>query len=150
LHSIKGVAGNLAASAVYDTAVALEDAIREKDRASMDQLLVKLGYAVNTIVESAKQLLPEGEDLVKPVQIADKVILDPAELTRPIIELDRLLKSNNMAASGKFDELAEMLAGSDMDDQLLQMRICLNRLDYREAERFLEAIAHRFGVSLPN
>jgi two-component system sensor histidine kinase/response regulator len=148
LHSMKGVAGNLAASAVYDIVVSLEEAIRLKDRARMDQLLVKLGNAMNTIVESAKQLLPEGEDLVKPVQIADRAILNPAELTRPIIELDNLLKSNNLAASSQFDELEKILAGSEMDNQLMQMRTCLNRLDYREAKRYLEAIAHRLGVLL--
>jgi CheY-like chemotaxis protein len=148
LHSMKGVAGNLAASAVYDIVVSLEEAIRLKDRARMDQLLVKLGNAMNIIVESAKQLLPEGEDLVKPVQIADRAILNPAELTRPIIELDNLLKSNNLAASSQFDELEKILAGSEMDNQLMQMRTCLNRLDYREAKRYLEAIAHRLGVLL--
>jgi two-component system sensor histidine kinase/response regulator len=148
LHSMKGVAGNLAASAVYDIVVSLEEAIRLKDRARMDQLLVKLGNAMNTIVESAKQLLPEGENLVKPIQIADRAILNPAELTRPITEMDKLLKSNNLAASSQFDELAEILAGSEMDEQLTQMRICLNRLDYREAQRYLEAIAHRVGVLL--
>ena len=148
LHSMKGVSGNLAASTVYDIVVSLEEAIKQKDRARMDQLLVKLGNAMNTIVESAKQLLPEGEALIKPVQVADRAILDPAELTEPITELDKLLKSNNMAASNQFDELAEILAGSEFSEQLTEMRICLNRLDYRETQRYLEAIAHRLGVLL--
>jgi len=114
----------------------------------LDQLLVELGNAMNTIIESAKQLLPEGEDLVKPIQIADRALLDPAEVSRSIIELYKLLKSNNLAAVGQFDQLAEALAGSEMNEQLVQIRLCLNRLDYREAQRHLEAIAHRLGVLL--
>jgi len=39
-----------------------------------------------------------------------------------------------MAASSQFDELAEILAGSEFGEQLTEMRICLNRLDYRETQ----------------
>jgi len=148
LHNIRGVAGNLAASAVYDISAKFEEAIRRKDKAGMDELLIRLKLAMDTIVESAKQLLPEGEELVKPVQIVDRATLDPVELTRPILELDQLLKSNNLSAISQFEQLAELLAGSEMNNQLLQLKLCLNRLDYKEAQRSLESIAHRLGVLL--
>jgi len=148
VHTIKGVAGNLSATRVFTFAQDLEAAIRQGDRARISTGLDSLDEALKPIIEAVATLSPLEEDYIKPPAIAEHPPVDSAELTRIMVELDNLLKRNNMGARKQFALLLEKVSNGEVKVLLKQLEDCLNRLDFRGARKYLASIAQMLGIVL--
>ncbi len=67
VHTFKGVAGNLSATNVFNTAQNLESILRETDRSHLDEEINKLDTGMQVVIEGVKNMLP-------PVTMAQSVV----------------------------------------------------------------------------
>ncbi len=148
-HTLKGLAGNLEATAVLAAAQELEAAFRPGEPgpdlgllgAGLDQLDLAL-QAVGTAVAR----LPAAADDVAPAR-------PPAEaaVTALLVEFDRLLRTNNLAADHQLANLKAYLQRMPAATAIAlePLEASLGRLDFRSARQHLQALAQRLGVTLP-
>jgi HPt (histidine-containing phosphotransfer) domain-containing protein len=147
-HTLKGIAGNISATRVFTFAQDLEAAIRQGDRSRISTGLDSLDEALKPIIKAVVNLSTPEEDHVKLTVIAEHPPVDSAELMRTIVELDNLLKRNNMSARKQFALLLEKVSGGEVGVLLKQLEDCLNRLDFKGARRHLSSIAQMLGIVL--
>ncbi|MCW9035034.1 MAG: PAS domain S-box protein [Rhodospirillales bacterium] len=138
-HSLKGVAGNVAATDLYNVAKSLDDAIKEERTEELNDLLKATSDAFKVVVGSIDQLLSWGQ--------ADDG-QDNDGLGELLLELHRFLKRNNLMAKKKFAELKEMIDQQAFEQELQTMDQKIARLDLKGAAIDLAKIAKTLKISL--
>jgi len=150
-HTIKGVAGNIGAKSIYESAGKLEAAIRNGDNADKDQLLSKFDEDLKQVLESLKSLnlvSPENSksfELPK-IDIPDELFASLKEsaheglideLLEGLAELSKIEPSGEILATHykkflsefKFDEILDSLEKiSSMDSEVTSKESLLNSL----------------------
>jgi PAS domain S-box-containing protein len=146
VHNLKGVAGTLSATAVFEAARALESGLREGQRVSLPGMVDRLGNALDVVCRSVSEW--NGG--------ARSVRIDGArhEPDRPLAasllgELDTLLKNRRFAARPRFEQLKEQLTLPELAPVIDQMQRCLDRLEFQQARDLLPSIASALGVPFP-
>ena len=146
-HTLKGVAGNLSATDIFKLAQDLESALRQDQKALIEDGLQNLSQAMKIVTKSAEQLTAAGGE-VKPSNITERPPVDAAALSGVILELDKYLQKNNMSARKLFQLLKEKLYGDEFGEPIMHIENCLNGLDFRGARNHLSSIAQKLGISL--
>jgi len=144
VHTFKGVAGNLSATNVFNTAQNLESILRETDRTYLNEEINRLNAGMQVIVESVKNIPP-------PVTVAQPVATEPyldiATLVRPIAELDKLLARNSLNARQQFSELKNKVSGQEFQELVMRLEDRINNLDFKEARNLLATLAQKLGIT---
>ncbi|NPV86886.1 MAG: response regulator [Anaerolineae bacterium] len=146
-HTLKGVAGNLAAREVFTLSDSLAKAIDEGNTLQTASLLEKLEERLNEVFKAigslSKQLAIEHDTIMpapqKTVALVDEDILKT---------LDRLLKNHNLNAKKQFELLQQQLNGAGFDAQLAQIHQNIISLKYDEARRLLASMTRQMGIFL--
>ena len=149
VHTLKGMAGNLSATEVYVATQDLEAVIQKVDHAGVAVRLDKLEQVLGPVIQAAARL-SQGETIRPTLPVAGGQ--PPADATRLVpmlVEVDTLLKKNNMSARKQFELLKEHLPGDEYRVPLEKTEAFLGRLDFKEARRHLASIAEVLGVQLP-
>jgi PAS domain S-box-containing protein len=146
VHNLKGVAGTLSATAVFDAARALESGLREGQRVSLPGMVDRLGKALDVVCRSVS----EWNGGARSVR-TDGVRHEP---DRPLAaallgELDTLLKGRRFAARPRFEQLKEQLTLPELAPVIDQVQRCLDRLEFQQARDLLPSIASALGVPFP-
>jgi len=103
-HTLKGVAGNIGATALHQLAATLEATIKERHpRAEIDAQLATLKSPLETLIAQLEQQLPAERDKV-PVTVA------PQELQAICQRLEALLSQDDAEAIDVLDANADMLS----------------------------------------
>ncbi len=149
-HTIQGVAGNLSMTDVFASARTAEALIQQGDQARIPVALEGLDHAIQAVMPSVARLLEAGPVPAQPTVAAEPLPLDSARVGALVVELDRSLKRNSLAARKQCGELANALSGgrSDLSASVEQLAACLARLDFRQARVLLAEVAARLEVTL--
>jgi len=150
-HSLKGVAGNLSANAVFEAAGTLEGALRSGESSGLEELLVRLEYSIKQVTESVSILIhadsgkqakagkrKSGGD--KPVEIGAATNLLP--------KLHSLLRRNSMEARKLMLPMTEILGGTRFKKEIEAIQINLAELDFKNARKAVEDIAVSMDIEL--
>ncbi len=134
-HSLKGVAGNVAANDLFEAAKNLDNALKEEREDDLEGLLSLTSEAFITTISSIDRLLSWG--------------LDEKEDLAPLIsELHGLLVRNNLMAKMKYNELKGKLEKGAFKGELKTIEGKLARLDLKGAVLPLAKIAKSLNISL--
>jgi len=142
-HALKGVAGNLAATAVFDAARAVEDALRRAERERLDTLVEQLDASLQAVLAE----LPAGnhESVARPQNSSPDTVgpqrPDTTHLQQALAHLDELLQTHSLDAGKAIEALREPLAEANLGPPLAELEARVNKLDFKGARAALAAIA---------
>ena len=136
VHNLKGVASNIGAEKLAETAGLLEGELRvnsiERIPLLLDLMAKEMGHlaeAADIISSLRKNFVASSAKYVLPV--------DSKQLSEDIDELARLLSRNSMAARKVFDAVRPGLTSSPL---LALLEDSMQRLDFRKAAGILDTI----------
>jgi PAS domain S-box-containing protein len=150
VHTLKGVAGNIGATALYEAARELDDALRRSALDEVGKLLLR--------IESELHLVMDGlEPLAKEAAQARAAKTGPAaeggaSVDRPALEaglraLAELVRKNDPEAETALEPVRDALSGS-RSREAERIAQALDMFDFREAAKALGALAEAEGISL--
>ncbi|MBF0295148.1 MAG: response regulator [Magnetococcales bacterium] len=146
VHTVKGVAGNLAAVVLYDEARVLEAALRGNRREEWPALFAGFREAMNQALASIREWLGEGRvDDGAPAAPAAPAAIDVGKVAPLMRHFKHLLEKRDFDASEVFAQLGPLLEGRD-PDAVRAMGDCLDQLEYEDALRLLTACAAGLGI----
>jgi PAS domain S-box-containing protein len=146
VHNLKGVAGTLSATAVFDAARALESGLREGQRVSLPGMVDRLGKALDVVCRSVS----EWTGATRSARADDTRREPDRQLAASLLdELDALLKSRRFSARPRFEQLKEQLALPELAPVIDEVQRCLDRLEFQQARELLPSIAAALGVPYP-
>ncbi|MBU0640579.1 MAG: response regulator [Planctomycetes bacterium] len=148
-HTLKGVAGNIAATDVFAAAQAVDTAIRESEQERLGELLDNLHARLQTVlaaIPAARLPAPPSSPPAAPTP--NRGALDLPRVTRALAELDGLLKRNNLGAKKQLGPLRDLLAATGVAELLAQLESCVNGLDFKGAQAAVGAITQELSVAL--
>ena len=143
VHNLKGVAGTLSATEVFDAARGLEAGLRDGPRSALPGLVERLGSALGVVCTSvgewtgAARAARTGEAAREP---------DRAVAALLLADLDTLLKNRRFSARARFEQLREQLTLPELSPSIDQVQRCLDRLEFQQARDILPSIASVLGV----
>jgi len=148
VHTVKGVGGNLGASGLCSSAVALETAMQGEDGEALRQALVefeeKLGEVLGTVLllgQHDDDGLDAGAGRAAVVQGAPGTLERLAVLAA---DLRALLETHDLSALGVWEEMRPLLAGEEVD----RFEATLQSLDFGDARRILVGIMQELGLEV--
>ena len=146
-HTVKGVAGNLSATDVYNVSSEIEAAIRDGDKAKIISTIQKLEEGMRLITGTVNRMSSGETVAVQPVTV-EPIQMDIFKLTKDITELDDLLQKNSLQARKKWAALRNTIAGSGNQTLIEQVQDYINCLDFRNASSKLTILSRQLGVPL--
>jgi two-component system, sensor histidine kinase and response regulator len=141
-HTLKGVAGNIGASALEAAAGALEAAIHQRQPYAMIKLaLVQPRHLLKSLVAQLQQKLPAARDLDGAGAYA------PAQVAAVCQELARLLAEQDFDASELFDQNLDLLALA-LGPRFHELRVTIDGFKFDAALLILQGACHDNQISL--
>jgi signal transduction histidine kinase/DNA-binding response OmpR family regulator len=134
-HSIKGVAGTLAANDLKNAASFLEIEFRLGEFEKIDSLLDDFNTKLNIAITAVNSLPPSLN------QKQDEVSLTTEEIERLFERLQKALKTNNFKASEIFTLLKSYLMGQNLQQEVEELTYLLEQLDFQKALLVLERVS---------
>ena len=134
-HSLKGVAGTVAATSVFALAGELERACARGNAVAAGQLLPKLAERMAEVTATAKLLAG---------QVADREHVtrdhDSGAALALAREIAALTQEHDLTAQERSEELSLLLAGTELAAQSGILAATFGRVDFRTAARQLEKL----------
>ncbi|MEO5354202.1 MAG: response regulator [Magnetococcus sp. XQGC-1] len=146
-HTLKGSAGNISATGLYEAFVALEGAIRQgEEEARLLDDLERCGELLRPVLESVARLRPllQAEPLAQ--DDATAAPPDLTELTPLLQRLQAMLAANDLRARKSLGPLRNLLRGGEWQEMLDRLDGEMNRLDFVQARQVVDRLARRLGL----
>ncbi|MBF0340597.1 MAG: response regulator [Magnetococcales bacterium] len=150
LHTLGGMAGNLAAMELHGTIQELREAIHQENGALLEGLLERFDRYLQIVLESVL-LLPAPvapEEGLTAGEVTENPVLDPAVVHPLLVQTMMHLISNNLAAKRMIPALREALPGQRFSKEINELEAKINHLDFVAARKPLEMIAQAFALTL--
>ena len=142
-HSLKGVAGNLAAQNLYETTKDLEDIIKREDLTKITILMNNFSVALTQVLESIDSVIEQ------PIaSTGQKTSLDINTVSSLLLKLVVLLKRKNANADEVLKSLKTKLQGSQFSDAIDETEKCIDMFDFDEALIPLNTIANALKIKI--
>jgi HPt (histidine-containing phosphotransfer) domain-containing protein len=142
-HTVKGIAGNLSAHDIRESASQLENALTDKS-GDYYTLLSKFDNALNPVME-AISALAHTED--KEPLIKDKHI-DPVVVRPILIDIAYLLRKSDPDAEKCMEVLRENIGGSMFHEEMAALEKHVGNFDFDLALISVAKIAKDLNISL--
>ncbi|MBF0382055.1 MAG: response regulator [Magnetococcales bacterium] len=149
IHTIKGMAGNLSAKKVRDSAKALEKAINKKQRDRFPGLLDEFEINLNQMLQSIAELnnleeisKPDGE-ILKNRGIIDYEVIIPL-----LKQLELYLQKKDFKAMDCLDTLKPQLYGSSAEDETLKLAEHLDAFDFKGSKLSFAKLVKSLNITL--
>ena len=139
-HTLKGVAGNLAAFTVHDIADELENALKGGAPLPVEPLLHRLAEALSELRASALLL---SEEPSPPVQVVEGPLPDKDELQLLFQEFTQLLQKRQMAALKVMKRLEKYLSGTVVAPEVALLSVAVDRLEFGAAQAMATQLVRR-------
>jgi polar amino acid transport system substrate-binding protein len=142
-HTVKGVAGNIAAKAVQEAAQALETACMEdnKEPHEIDVLLEQVCSALAPVIAGLDAIdQPAAET-------SERREFDLATAKPLLAQLRELLEDDDTDAQDVYEELESLLAGTVHANRFKRLGDSLGSYDFEEARRMLGEIDRNLADS---
>ena len=142
-HTLKGVAGNIAATNLQAVAAALEASLTAGRPNEVVRRLPELATCMTEILNAAdilEQSLTAAGNTVTSLS-------DPARLPPLLAELSRLLDRRELYAQELFAQVRPLLVESD-STRTEKMARAMDKLEYRQALSELKILASELSITL--
>jgi PAS domain S-box-containing protein len=143
-HTLKGVAGNIAAVGLHDAAHDIDVACSKGQAAAALQLLPLLEARLAEVMTAAALLAEQPPILEGGKAPRDS---DPRVISYLIQELDRLAAQHDLMALNRIDHLVDLLEGTEYATLAARLADTLDRLDFATASRMLEALSRLLNAT---
>jgi PAS domain S-box-containing protein len=145
-HTIKGVAGNIGADAIFKCSVELDALLKQAqdgdglDEQTLTMLLTELTTHTTALITAIKASAVYADE----ASTADQPKLDPAKFAELINQLAELLEDDDSEAQSCLDEL---IAGSD-HKELKEMSEMVGDYEFEEALELLQKFAAEQNINI--
>ncbi|MBF0437690.1 MAG: response regulator [Magnetococcales bacterium] len=148
-HTIKGIAGNISAVALYESVLELESALkRGEDNRLLDGHLEHFEIELARVMRSVALLRELLLVKPRPVETDEEVsALDLEKVTPVLLDLRSLLESHNLQARKAIGPLRDLLRGNPLLSHLDQLEGHMNKLDFSSATKVLNEILQMQGIN---
>ncbi len=147
LHSIKGIAGNLSLSSIYESTTGLEVSIEKNSTAAR----VLLNHYKKTFIEASNTVAKLNDLFINSQPIPpkkDKQEFGQKDILRNILILHEKIIENDLEAIDRFGIVKEMIQKKINPNDILSLDKAINNFDFDEAEVVLFKIARFFNITL--
>ncbi|MDM8521791.1 response regulator [Desulfococcaceae bacterium HSG8] len=144
-HALKGVAGNLSITKVYSIVAKLSVALGKKDSAVLIPMIESLAVALNSAVDSIRQLVPEPDYNSEEKPESPK---DPGSFQKLRGLFRKLLNSFEEYNPAAAEPFLEELSNSLSQRQTGSIRKEIDRFDFDEAKEKTVRLAADLGIQL--
>ncbi|MBF0583126.1 MAG: response regulator [Magnetococcales bacterium] len=151
IHTVKGIAGNLSATLLFDAAKQLEESLRNGQQAEWLRLLQVFAQSLQQVLSSIESLPPlselraaDSEESAHTIPPMDKERLEP--LVQQLA--DRLI-AQDAQAQLLFEQLNRLLVGRSFftDEPLTTMGRELDQFNFKRAYEALVLLAKRLEIN---
>ena len=147
-HTTKGVSGNLGAEGLYYASAALEKAIKEANRDTLEERIAAFASQLAVVMEGirvfGKRVAGEGETKMP----AGEAAVDMVEVKALLKELVQLLESDLIEAMNCLDALEGHLLHSPVREEFKRLKRHVEGFDTEAALKTLAEIAKALDISL--
>ncbi|MFH1137401.1 MAG: transporter substrate-binding domain-containing protein [Pseudomonadota bacterium] len=147
-HTLKGIAGNVAAEKIFRSALDLENVLKANEQDKLDNILKTMDDNFAETIRSIEVLLESGE-AAAPDQNPKKTEsgLNRASLTALFLELAEMLAEDNTMAGKVMEKLRPELAGPLVKKQLDLLETKIKGYEFEEALEILDNLARTLGLA---
>ncbi|WP_349569142.1 response regulator [Azotobacter salinestris] len=142
-HTLKGLAGNIGATALAARAAALEQCFRQEQEPPAEAL-DDLGQALGSLCEAIAAALPAGEAAPAP----DAEPVDLSGLSEALQTLEALLRDDDAGAAAQLRALSARLTALGLGVQAGELQALIARYDFEAALAGLAAIQRTLAPTL--
>lgn len=137
-HSLKGVAGTLAAQELRTAADALEFALHCEQYENLEVLVAELTRTLNIALDAIASLpaIPDENETMEK--------LNEHEFSTLLTQFNVALRSNHFNATDLFEQIKGHLIHEGLRDETLQLANWLDKLDFQSALPILDKITLHF------
>ncbi|MBF0435378.1 MAG: response regulator [Magnetococcales bacterium] len=147
-HSVRGIAGNMSATRLFEASSLLEQGLRENIHFN-GELLIHFEEALNEVIHAIGALKQADEQFAATLPPPEKAPLNLSEVLPLVRELGRLIEGHYFESLEVFEELRPHLVACG-DDELLKntdaLAEKLERVDFNGALVFLETITKQLKL----
>ena len=147
-HTVKGVAGNLGAEALFSVAADLEKAIKKNEIDTLDALIDNFEVHLNVVMDGLQEL-EQREAAAKQAETpAGEVTIDIDTVKPLLLEMAQLLESDLMEAMNRLEALSQHLTNSEVWEEFKALEKNVEGFDTDGAKESLSKIATKLSISL--
>ncbi|MEN8177661.1 MAG: response regulator [Pseudomonadota bacterium] len=139
-HTLKGVAGNIGAKRVEETAAELERACKQ-DADSIDKILQSVSAELQTVIAGLEVL-----DVHQADNATIQTVIDKAAVERLLRELRTLVAKDDVGAADKAGGLASLLKNTLYTEHLNKISRAIEGYDYDEALEAVRRLASALNI----
>jgi HPt (histidine-containing phosphotransfer) domain-containing protein len=137
-HEIKGVAGNIGAQKLYQTAIKLQKIIKEKKIQDILPMIEEFDITTKKLIKEIRQIpLQEDTNVIN-------AITPPNLISNKINELATYLKNNDFEAPACMKELQKFIN----EESLIEISDMISNYEYDKALIALKQYAKRISVKI--
>ncbi|MBF0560566.1 MAG: response regulator [Alphaproteobacteria bacterium] len=141
-HTLKGVAGNLEARALFDAAHELERGCRSGSVNGISGLIDGFEIHLTAALAAARSLMTERRSNAASIAVSPpSSSLNSDVVAALAAELIPLLDRNSLTARKRFPNFQSSLAGQGVDEDLQEMAVAIEGLDFTKARQCLDKIS---------
>ncbi len=142
-HTLKGVAGNLGAEALFKAAQAAETALKAGDTSNLEALLSGIAAELDPLL----QAIDAAQAQATPEATGDGTAAVDSAVVEPLLQkLEALLRDDDTAAVECLDEIKPHLAGTPHLAHLTAIEKAVSAYDFEAALDTLPALAEALGL----
>ena len=146
-HAIKGMAGNLGATDLYQTAKHLENALRLENHDQWSDNLASFTKALQQVLSSIATL-PQPTEVIADDTAATTTKVNIADLKIKLMELAAIINSHDLDADQCLADILPFISGANVAKETKQLQSCLTTFDFTAAQTALVAMANKLNISL--
>ena len=150
-HSLKGVAGNIGATGIYEIAQELESACdANMTSEKIEPLLAKVVSALERVITGLEALDPPVVEPGEGNDSGDGNNEDPAKIDLAVVEplikdLTKLLENCDTSAENTVEKLQELLKGTEAGKALSLVEQCISEYDFEKAAERMKIVVNQLG-----
>jgi len=147
-HTLKGVAGNIAITEVFNAAEDLNLALKNNETGDYEALITALEKTLDPVFEGLKSIEQAVKGANSKKDTSSPVVVDKVMLAKQLQDLDELLNSHNLNAAKELENLRPSLATAGADGQLDELSRNIDRLNFNAAHKVLGKLAESLQITL--
>gem|GEM_PF-1206723 len=145
-HSLKGMAGNLSATGLYESALSLEKALKNKELSEIRQAVENTGEHLGRVLKAIQEL---KEDIPAPPAVSEKKKeMGLSEITSALEKLDRLISEYDIEAEYYFETVRQYLRKYDVGEESRKLESQISSYEFDDARQTLKQIKEIIGDPL--
>jgi len=149
IHTIKGLAGNLSATALHEAVIELETAVKEKSDIMPDDMLGRTEQALNRIIDALADIdaVPEEPESLFAHEEQSRP-LSQSEFSELLSDIDKLMAKNRVEAETRFNAVKKFIANPDTDQEIREIEKHLAVFAFKDAQKVFRKLADKLGVEV--